>query len=65
MRFPLFSPKPAPYTVAPGSGKKLTFNASGETSFLNFTAAEIIEILTVMQSATADAVSTEFSREGV
>ena len=62
MAFLWSRPKPATYTVAPGSGKKFSVRSEG-TEFVNFTAAEIIEILAAMQSS--DAVSTTFGREGV
>lgn len=42
----------------PGYGKRFAFHTDGETSFLNFTAPEIIQILTSMRGV--DAMTSSF-----
>lgn len=42
-----------------GYGKRFTFNTAGETTFQNFTASEIIAVLTAMQGG-GDGMSARF-----
>lgn len=58
MKIPRKTRRPAP-PLDPGYGKRFTFNASGESSFQNFSASEIIAVLTAMQGG-GDAMSSRF-----
>ena len=61
MRIPKFRRKiMAP--VNDGYGKRFTFSTDGESSFQNFSAAEITSILAFMRGE--DAMTTRFSGSG-